>query len=87
MIGKHRNAVIRNLEFIGEAVKHLSAALIDANPEIAWRDIAGNRDRLIHGYFLVDLNRVWNTVTRDLPILKSQIAAVIAQIDAGGPEG
>jgi uncharacterized protein with HEPN domain len=84
---KTQDAVIRNLEIIGEAVKYLSAALINANPEIAWRDIAGNRDRLIHGYFLVDLHRVWNTVTRDLPVLKSQIAAVIAQIDSRGLEG
>lgn len=55
---KTQDAVIRNLEIIGEAVKHMSASLKATHNTIAWKQIAGMRDRLIHDYFGVDLNLV-----------------------------
>ena len=62
-------AIIRLLEIIGEAAKAVSAELKEQHPQIPWRQIAGTRDRLIHGYFNVDMEIVWTIVTKDLPKL------------------
>ena len=64
---KTQDAVVRNLEIIGEAVKHLSAGLRDANPEIPWKQIAGMRDKMIHDYFGVNLQLVFDLVRLELP--------------------
>ncbi len=68
-----QDAVIRNLEILGEAVKHLSPELRQAHPEIPWKRIAGMRDEMIHEYFGVDLNIVWNVVAQHVPVLRTQI--------------
>ena len=62
-------ALIRLLEIIGEAAKSVSPELQRQQPDIPWKEIAGTRDRLIHGYFDVDLNIVWEIVSTDLPRL------------------
>lgn len=74
-----QDAVIRQIEIIGEATKHLSRFIRKKYPEILWQDIAGMRDKLIHGYFGVDLYAVWNTVKKDIPELKIQIQNIIAE--------
>lgn len=74
---KTQDAVIRNLEVIGEAVKNLSAGLRAKHPEVPWTRIAGMRDVLIHGYFGVRLETVWNAVEHRLPELKRYVAALI----------
>ena len=56
-------AVVRALEIMGEATKRLPAALRDGYPNIPWREMAGMRDRIIHGYDTVDLRIVWDTST------------------------
>jgi uncharacterized protein with HEPN domain len=67
-----RDAVVRNLEIIGEAVKRLSPAVRDAHPDVRWRDIAGLRDFAIHRYDWVDFNEIWRIVDNDLrPLLES----------------
>jgi uncharacterized protein with HEPN domain len=66
-------AEIRLLEVLGEAAKNVSAELRASLPGIAWREIAGARDRLIHGYFDVDSEVVWSIVTQDLPELVRQL--------------
>lgn len=71
---KTQSAVIRQLEVIGEAVKRLGADAKAAEPGIPWRAIAGARDRLIHGYFQVDLSAVWSMVEQDLPVLAAAVA-------------
>ncbi|MDI9633235.1 MAG: DUF86 domain-containing protein [Methanolinea sp.] len=71
-----QDAVVRNLEVIGEAVKNISPRLKDAHPEIPWRRIAGLRDLLIHRYMGVDLEEVWNIVVKDLPDLKERLVAL-----------
>lgn len=72
-----QDAVIRKLEIIGEAVKQLSNATKESRPEIPWKQIAGMRDRLTHGYFGVDLALVWRVVERDLPALKAAVMALL----------
>lgn len=63
-------AAIRALEVIGEAVKKIPDEVKNSYPEIPWKDIAGMRDKLIHEYFGVKLEVVWNTLKQDIPPLK-----------------
>lgn len=72
-----QDAVLRRLEIIGEAVKNLPDALKEKNPAMPWRSIAGMRDMLIHEYFGVDMELVWNTVKNDLPTLKDFIYKIL----------
>jgi uncharacterized protein with HEPN domain len=75
-----QDAVIRQLEIIGEATKQLSQDLRSRYPKVPWRRIAGLRDVLIHGYMGVDLARVWGVTERDLPRLKEQLEAILQEI-------
>jgi len=70
---KTQDAVVRNIEIIGEAVKLLSDSLKKANPNIAWKEIAGTRDKLIHDYFGVNIDVVWNITKEDLPAFVKQL--------------
>jgi uncharacterized protein with HEPN domain len=72
-----QDGVIRQLEIIGEAVKHLPASVREEYPDTPWQDIAGTRDMLIHHYFGVSLDKVWLMVKRDIPVLKSQIVEIL----------
>jgi uncharacterized protein with HEPN domain len=74
---KTQDAVVRNLEIIGEATKRLSNSLKNAHPDISWKPIAGMRDKLIHDYFGVNLQLVWDVVERDLPVLKLKVAQLL----------
>jgi uncharacterized protein with HEPN domain len=65
-----QDAVIRQLEIIGEAVKRLSAGTTESRPDIPWRRIAGMRDVLIHDYMGVDVETVWQVTQQDLPQLR-----------------
>jgi uncharacterized protein with HEPN domain len=76
-------AVIRALEIIGEATKNISRELKAAYPKIPWKTIAGMRDKLIHEYFGVKLERLWEVIQKDLPALKEQISKVLDQITDG----
>jgi uncharacterized protein with HEPN domain len=70
---KTQDAVVRNLEIIGEATKRVSINLKAAHPDIAWKPIAGMRDKLIHDYFGVNVQLVWEAVERDLPALYEKV--------------
>jgi uncharacterized protein with HEPN domain len=70
-------AVVRGLEIIGEATKMIPDSLRQTYPTVPWKAMAGMRDKLIHHYFGVDLNVVWETAVNDLPPLKSQIQQVL----------
>ena len=72
-----RRAFVRSLEIIGEAVKNLPDEFRASHPEVAWRPIAQMRDRLIHGYFGVDHQLVWDVVYEKLPELKRSIQRII----------
>ncbi|MEO8716626.1 MAG: DUF86 domain-containing protein [Burkholderiales bacterium] len=75
-----QDAVIRNLEVIGEACANLSPELMQANASIPWSKASAIRNRLVHGYFDVDLRVVWQTGTDSIPAFARQIGAVL---DAG----
>ena len=62
-----QDAVIRELEVLGEAAGHVSREFVAAHPEIPWREITGIRHKLVHGYFVVDLGIVWRTATVNVP--------------------
>jgi uncharacterized protein with HEPN domain len=70
-------AVLRALEIIGEATKNLSKEMKAEHSEIQWSDIAGMRDKLIHQYFGVNLDLVWETVKKNLPELGKQISEML----------
>ena len=75
-----RDASIRRIEVIGEAVKNVPDKFKRKYPEIEWRRIAGTRDVLIHSYFGVDLDLTWKIIERDLPILKKEIEKIIEEM-------
>jgi uncharacterized protein with HEPN domain len=68
-----QDAVIRNLEVIGEAVKNLSDELRLANPAVPWKRIAGMRDVLIHHYFGIKIETVWQVIVGHLPLFKQHV--------------
>jgi len=74
------DAVIRELEIIGEAAKRLSDDLKKGSPDTPWRRIAGLRDVLIHDYMGVDLEAVWEVTQKNLPKLKADIEKIIKNI-------
>lgn len=78
---KTQDAVVRNLEIIGEATKHVSASIKEANPDVSWKPIAGMRDKLVHDYFGVNLQLVWDVVERDLPGLKLKVSQLLTAFD------
>jgi uncharacterized protein with HEPN domain len=77
---KTQDAVIRNITVIGEAVRGVSESTRRSHPEIPWSKISGTRDRVIHGYFRVDLDIVWDIVEAELPRLRHQIAELLPVI-------
>ena len=79
---KTQDAVVRNLEVIGEAVKHVSAGLKAAHPDIPWQRIAGMRDKMIHDYFGVDIEKVWLTAIEDLPPLQAEVKKILAELSS-----
>lgn len=81
---KTQDAVIRNLEVIGEAVKKISMEFRDQYPSIPWKSMTGVRDRLIHHYFGVDLNIVWNIVVEELSDVVMQITEIVQEHSLSG---
>jgi uncharacterized protein with HEPN domain len=89
LIGDQRSydAVVRNLEIIGEAAKHLSADLRACFPGIEWRRIAGMRDMLSHAYFGIDNDILWDVVQNKIPPLLAVIAAYLRAPPEQGSNG
>lgn len=73
------DAVIRNLEVIGEAIKQLPEPLREQYPDIPWKRIAGLRDILIHAYFGIDFEVIWDVITTKLPTLQERVQQILSQ--------
>jgi uncharacterized protein with HEPN domain len=74
-------AIIRSLEIIGEAARKLDEGFKALHPHIEWRKMAGTRDRLIHHYFGVGYDIVWDIIEHKLPELRDQVAAILEQAE------
>ncbi len=77
--GKTVDAVVRNLEVIGEAAGHLSRVREEIPSDIPWADVSGMRNVLIHEYFGVDIGILWQTITVDLPPLRASLLSLLRQ--------
>ena len=72
-------SLVRLLEVIGEGARAISPEFHKAHPELPWKKMVGMRDRLIHGYYDVNLDVVWETTTEDLPALISRMERILAE--------
>jgi uncharacterized protein with HEPN domain len=72
-----RAGIERMLTIIGEAAKNISSEFKENHPAIPWKKAAGMRDKLIHHYFGVDYEAVWETIRKDLPELKDKIREIL----------
>jgi len=72
-----QDAIVRNLQVMGEAVKRISAETRGEHPEIPWKDIAGMRDRVVHDYFGISLDIVWDVVVRHIPPLLEKLRSLV----------
>jgi uncharacterized protein with HEPN domain len=73
-------AVIRSIEVMGEAAKHIPREIRDESPGIPWRNMTGMRDKCIHDYVGIDHETVWYVVKEDLPLIRPAIAALAERI-------
>jgi uncharacterized protein with HEPN domain len=76
-----QDAVVRNLEIVGEAAKRVSPGLREQAPGVPWREMAGMRDKLAHDYFGVDLELVWDVVAAELPTARTRIIALLEELE------
>lgn len=75
-----QDAVTRNFEIIGEAVKQIPQAIKEKYPQIQWKRIAGLRDVLIHDYMGVEHEEIWKIVEQDIPALKEKIQSILSDL-------
>ncbi len=78
---KTKDAVVRNLEIVGEAVRNIPEDFKEKYPDVDWKAAAGMRDKLIHGYFGVSMAIVWETVKSDLPPFKKRLTEISKEME------
>jgi uncharacterized protein with HEPN domain len=76
-----QNWIVRHLQIIGEAVRALSSEFKESYPEMAWSKIIGMRNILVHDYFGIDVDVVWNAVEKDLPELKQKVKTLLQKYE------
>ena len=74
------DAVLMNIAIIGESVKKIPEDVKEKYPDIPWKDIAGMRDKVIHDYFGVDVNIVWETIKKNVPELEQKIKVMLKEL-------
>jgi len=74
-----RDAVVFNLQIIGEAASHVPAEVRARYPEVKWHRMVGLRNVIAHGYFVLVHERIWETIQRDLPALPGQVERILAE--------
>lgn len=74
-------AVLWQLSVIGEAATNITTELKEANPRIQWQSATAARNRLVHGYFDIDPNIIWDLVENDLPFLKLQVETIVEELE------
>lgn len=79
-----QNWFLRHLQIIGEAARVLPQEVRDLAPEIPWSNIIGMRNILVHGYFEIDTDIVWNAATRDVPALKPAMEKLLKTLEEQG---
>lgn len=75
-----QDAIVRNIEIIGEAIRNIDEELIAIYPQVSWKEARGMRNILIHEYFRIEHEEVWRTLNEDLPKLKFQIISILKDI-------
>lgn len=75
-----QDAVFRQMEIIGEACRNISMELRNQHPKIPWHEMMGMRNRLIHAYFNISLEIVWEVVVNELDLLETEINAILKEI-------
>ena len=71
-----QSAIVREIEIIGEAVKNISKSLKERHKEVKWKEIAGTRDKMVHHYFGVDPNIIFEIIKKDVPDLRKKILKI-----------
>jgi len=74
-----KDAVLRNIQVIGDAAKNLPKSVVTRHPEVDWSGLAGIRDIVTHRYFRVDWQLVWKSIREELPVLRTQIKALLKE--------
>jgi uncharacterized protein with HEPN domain len=75
---------LRHLQLIGEAARRLPEEIRNLAPDIPWQKMIGMRNILVHGYFAIDLDVVWDAVQRDVPLLKPAVEALLKKLEDQG---
>ncbi|MDY0387783.1 MAG: DUF86 domain-containing protein [Methanolobus sp.] len=78
---KTKSAVVRQFEILGEAAKSIPEDIKALDNDLHWSGIAGMRDRLIHAYFRVDYDLVWDTIQKELPVLEEKLKLLITKMN------
>ena len=73
-----KDAVMRNLQTLGESTRRISQVLKSDSPDIDWRGISRFRNVIVHDYLDISLDRIWEVIVRDLPVLKNQVEALLS---------
>ncbi|MCX6645800.1 MAG: DUF86 domain-containing protein [bacterium] len=76
-----QDAVVRNLEIMGEAAKKLPDEFCKEYPQIPWKEMKGLRDRLAHQYFEISINIIWDIVKNELPVIVKGVRSIISDLD------